>query len=649
MLQGDVMADLRAGSVLQHLRRVFAHASDVEVSDAELLERFVKAADKAAFELLVWRHERMVLGVCRRVLRNYHDAEDAFQATFLVLARKAASIRNQQSVAGWLHCVASRVAHHARSKASRRERPGGHDADLASVPSPGEPGGELRARDLGPVLDEEVNRLPEKYRLPVVLCYLEGKTYEEAARQLGCPKGTLSGRLARARGMLRARLARRGVDLGAGLLAAALCEYAAAAAVPAALVTTTVKAALLVASGRAATVAASPEIAALAEGVVRSMLVHKLKFVSVFLAAFLACAGSGTYLAVLHACMPGQPALPDKRAPEPAATKGKRAEGERVAVIAADEAPRPRPVEARDAKPGPGYLTGRVMGPDGKPIAGARVWCRAHGAKPIAETRTDSDGCYRIGPFAATVGQREDLLIEAGGLARQYVAAPAVFSDQDRNLGDLMLARGQRVRGVLLDVDGKPRAGATVEVFLQRYTLGHSWLEIGEPYRIPTDAQGKFESPPLPIGGGHIVVRVPERVFLQEPLQLRPGKDEKVTLQLRPDKPFVVHVVTEEGQAVAGARLLGFWLHEDLISDAQGRIQLRGLDRAPPVLLRLQAEGYPQQEVIVHQEHTRIVLQKPVYLYGKIVDADTGAPVKLSRIVICQLRRTSEGKLEPFG
>jgi DNA-directed RNA polymerase specialized sigma24 family protein len=144
------------------LRRVLAHASGAKVSDAELLERFVKTADQAAFELLVWRHERMVLGVCRRVLGNPHDAEDAFQATFFVLARKAASIGNRKAVAGWLHRVACRVAHHARSKASLRERPAGHDADLASMPSPREPSGELLARDLGRVLDEEVNRLPEK-------------------------------------------------------------------------------------------------------------------------------------------------------------------------------------------------------------------------------------------------------------------------------------------------------------------------------------------------------------------------------------------------------------------------------------------------------------------------------------------------------
>jgi RNA polymerase sigma factor (sigma-70 family) len=333
VVQEDVMVELRAGSVLHYLRRALAHAPGAEVSDAELLERFVKAADREAFELLVWRHQRMVFEVCRRVLRNHHDAEDAFQATFLVLARKAASIGNRQGVAAWLHRIASRVAQHARSRASRRERPGGQ-AELASIPGRREPGAELLAGDLGPVLDEEVNRLPEKYRVSIVLCYLEGKTYEEAARQLGCPKGTLSGRLARARRLLQARLTRRGIGLGAGLLAAVLCEQAATAAAPAALVAATVQGALLAASGRAAAGATSPGVVALAEGVLRSMLYQKLRCVSMVLAALFACAGLGTYLAALHAGVPAELALPEQRVPEKkSANETKRADAERAALI----------------------------------------------------------------------------------------------------------------------------------------------------------------------------------------------------------------------------------------------------------------------------------------------------------------------------
>jgi hypothetical protein len=356
-----------------------------------------------------------------------------------------------------------------------------------------------------------------------------------------------------------------------------------------------------------------------AEGVIQAMVVAKLKLLLVPLLVVIGL-GAASGAALWRA------------APAPAA-----------------DVPLPKAVELKETTPGPGFLTGHVIGPDGKPIAGARVWCKAYGTKPIAETTTDGNGRYRLGPFPATVRRREDLLVEAPGLPRQYLEAPAVFPDQDRDLGEITLAQGQRVRGQLLDVDGKPKAGATIEVLLHRYTLGHTFAEIGEPYRVSTDAQGKFESPPLPICGGYLVARVPERVIIQEDLKLRPGKDQEVTLQLRPDKPFVVHVVTENGNPIAGARLAGFWLHDNLVSDAQGRIEIRGLDRAPRVLMRMQVEGYPEHEVTVQNENTQVVLKKPVYLSGKAIDADTGEAVKLSRIVICQLRRTSGGKLEPFG
>jgi hypothetical protein len=270
-------------------------------------------------------------------------------------------------------------------------------------------------------------------------------------------------------------------------------------------------------------------------------------------------------------------------------------------------------------------------------------------AKAIADTRTDGTGRYRLGPFRASVSRNEDLLVEAPGLARQYLQAPAVFPDQNRDLGEVTLSRGQRVRGQLLDVDGRPKAGATIEVMLHRHTLGHTMTQIGEPYRIATDKHGRFESPPLPICGGNIVARAPQCVTITEQLNVQPGKDQEVTLRLRPDKPFFVHVATEDDHPIAGARLVRFWLHDNLVSDAHGRIEIRGLDRPPGVLLRLHAKGYPEKEFIVVNETTKVVLKKPVYLCGRAIDADTGAPVKLSHIVICQLRRTSEGKLEPFG
>src|SRR5262249_8833511 len=159
------------------------------------------------------RHGPMVLAVCRRVLGNLHDAEDAFQATFLTLARKAESIRNPDTLAGWLHEVARRTAERARARALTRSR---HEKRTAAAPHPDFLAA-VAWRDLQPILDEEVANLPEKYRVPFVLCYLEGHTYERAARQLRCAPGTISHRLARARDLLRRRLTRRGLALPAGV------------------------------------------------------------------------------------------------------------------------------------------------------------------------------------------------------------------------------------------------------------------------------------------------------------------------------------------------------------------------------------------------------------------------------------------------
>src|SRR5262249_37665794 len=159
---------------------------------AELLERFVADRDETAFELLVWRHERLVLGVCRRLLRDAHDAEDAFQATFLTLVRRAGSIGRGQALASWLYRVPHRIALRARAAGGRRAARETHGADLAAVPGGDDPRGGAERRDLETLLEEEVGRLPEKYRGPVVLCYLEGKTYDEAGRQLGCSRGTVS-------------------------------------------------------------------------------------------------------------------------------------------------------------------------------------------------------------------------------------------------------------------------------------------------------------------------------------------------------------------------------------------------------------------------------------------------------------------------
>jgi len=324
--------------VLQHLHRAGRAADPASLSDAELLGCFIDRRDAAAFEALVRRHGPMVLGVCRRILGNSHDADDAFQATFLVLVKKATAVAPRAQVGNWLYGVAYQTAVRARSLAGWRHARERQVADMPQVEAPPQDLWD----DLQPLLDQELSRLPDKYRVPLVLCDLEGKTRKDAARQLGWPEGTVSGRLSRARAMLADRLRRRGVALSAGVLGVVLGQYAARAAVPASLLHPTVKAATLLAAGKAAAGAASARAVALAEGVVKAMLTARLKIAGIFLVcAALFGIGAGTLLHIAAA---------DAPAPAP-----------------------PRPLYGNyAARPGDQY--GGVAAPGGLPGEGEDVW-----------------------------------------------------------------------------------------------------------------------------------------------------------------------------------------------------------------------------------------------------------------------------------
>ena len=274
------MSDGQPHDVLRQLRSAALLQDGGGMTDGQLLELFLTDRDEAAFEALVRRHGPMVLGVCRRLLRNAEDAEDAFQATFLVLVRKAASIGRPEVLGNWLYGVAHRTALRAQAAAIRRRV---REKQVSAMPEPEAKDDAGAWRDLRPVLDQELSRLPDKYRVPVVLCDLEGRTRRGVAHQLGIPAGTLSGRLTAARGLLAKRLARHGLALSGGALTAALSEGAASAAVPPPLVALTVEAATAVAVGKVAAGVVSARAAALAEGVVRAMLVKKLKIATAVL------------------------------------------------------------------------------------------------------------------------------------------------------------------------------------------------------------------------------------------------------------------------------------------------------------------------------------------------------------------------------
>jgi RNA polymerase sigma factor (sigma-70 family) len=291
------------GRFLWHIRQV--HGAS-QASDAQLLERFASRREEQAFVALVRRHGPLVLGVCRRVLRDDHESEDAFQATFLALARQASSIRRGECLSSWLYGVALRVALRARAELARRRQ---HERKAAQK-------GNGASRETFPlelrlVLDEELGRLPARYRGALVLCYLQGKTHIEAARELGYPPGSMSRHLARARELLRARLVRRGIVLSTALLGVELATLTARAALPSTLVGGTVRACTAFAIYQGASTI-STKVLALADGALKSMFIVHLKMAAVVVIAVCALgAGAGAFLH--HAITPQ--AIADNQAP----------------------------------------------------------------------------------------------------------------------------------------------------------------------------------------------------------------------------------------------------------------------------------------------------------------------------------------------
>jgi RNA polymerase sigma factor (sigma-70 family) len=312
------MATNQLSRVIQSLRSAALPDQRESWSDGQLLETYLSTREEAAFAALVHRHGQMVWGVCRRMLHSHQDVEDAFQATFLVLVRKAASIVPRDRIANWLYGVAHQTACKARATAAKRH---GREKQVSAMP---EPAFEQQALwdDARALLDQELSRLPEKYRAVLVLCDLEGRTRKEASRQLQVPEGTVATRLATARTMLARRLARLGLTLPAGMLATLLSQQPAGAAMPVSVASSTIKAANLFAAGHAA--AASLNAVALAEGVLKSMLLTKLKLTTVTL---LLIAVLSTSAAVFTQKMFGGPApLSAKAGEDPASGQAVLAE-----------------------------------------------------------------------------------------------------------------------------------------------------------------------------------------------------------------------------------------------------------------------------------------------------------------------------------
>jgi RNA polymerase sigma factor (sigma-70 family) len=264
-------------SVIQRLRRAALLREGGELTDGQLLECFIRSRDHAAFEALVQRYGPMVFGVCSRQLHNVHDVEDAYQATFLVLLRKANSIKRPELLGNWLYGVAYRTALAARVVILRRRA---RERQVETLPEPEIVDASEDWRDLRPVLDLELNRLPDKYRVTIILCDVQGRTRREVARQLDIPVGTLSGRLTTARRLLAKRLARRGLTLSGGALLGAISQGMASACPPPPLVAATFEVVAAITAGQVQTAVVTARVNALARGALKAMFVKKLTITS---------------------------------------------------------------------------------------------------------------------------------------------------------------------------------------------------------------------------------------------------------------------------------------------------------------------------------------------------------------------------------
>ena len=340
----------RLNAVLRQLRHYLATERVGGTADGELLRRFTTTHDETAFAALVQRYGPLVLGVCRRVLSREHDAEDAFQATFLILIRRAASLDGRGSLANWLYTVAYHAALKARAGAARRPT---EPVPLDTLPAP-DSTDDLGRRELCAVLDEELQGLPAKYREPLLLCDLQGKTHQEVARVLGRPPGSVSRLLERARSLLRDRLAQRGLALSAGLLIASLTENA-RAVTPSALTHTTLQA---VAAGPV-----SSHVLTLVEGVIRQMFLTRIKIAAALLLT-LGLLGAGAGLLTAQAGPKDRPSSP--------AAEAQPQSGDKATDEARYEAPLPAGALARLGTSRFRHaftLRGLAISPDGKIIA----------------------------------------------------------------------------------------------------------------------------------------------------------------------------------------------------------------------------------------------------------------------------------------
>jgi RNA polymerase sigma factor (sigma-70 family) len=596
------------GNVVRDLEQVFGPGTATGLSEGQLLRRFVSGRDESAFSTLVSRHGAMVLGVCRRVLGTIPDADDAFQATFLVLLRRAKSLQDADLLGPWLYGVAWRVASRARAGNARRRLEEGKAA--TARPEGAEPDWPAERRELRAVLDEEINRLPERYRRPLVLCYVQGLTQEAAARRLRCNAGVLRGRLDRARIRLRGRLAHRGLAPAVGLVLAELVGPSAQASVPATLLTATLAAARrdltvgLVARGLVVSSAAK-----LAGDVLRRQFVGRVALIAVLLA------GSSVAVAALSrlgaAARIGN-STSVVQSPEPTASS-----------------------KAKTIPPADRTIDFRVVDRStGKPLRGVRLTVMVGGTQTLDRT-TDDSGMINID----YPSPRPKMMHVGAGKAgftpmRVWVCHPN-FEEAFPATYTLLLAAAAPISGVVKTEDGRPVVGAKVSpsIFYNSDDPPPGPAEFRLEDGSLTDAEGRWSFPTMPSGydPARLAIQIQHPDF--QPFAVYGGTvteavGPKGTVTLSRGIAITGRVVDREGHPIRGARASAGrkrWGSDIRVVETDGDGRFR-LEHLPPgeTLLTVQAKGHGPAMIKIDgrpgSPPVEMRLGTPRTVQGRVVD-----------------------------
>jgi RNA polymerase sigma factor (sigma-70 family) len=655
-------------SAIREVESLFDGGSLTALSDRQLIERFIAARDRAgeaAFSALVGRHGPMVLGVCRQVVGDDHHAEDAFQAVFLVLARRARSIRQPELLSNWLYGVALRTACKARTRLKRYRG----DEEILAINSARTRAADQPAIDREQIeaLHEEIARLPATSRVPVVLCYFEGLSLAETAARIHCPPGTVHSRLARARDRLRRGLARRGVALSAGALAAASTPRSASASISARVCDSTARTAIAFKTGGAtggATLAS-----ALAEEILGALLIGNLRqFVLTPIVAIAIATGAGLlarWTAIQEGTVKGEKSQRERIMPRTALQDG--AQG-----------------VAATAKAGRMTVTGSVVGPDGKPAAGALVDVVGRLREPwvatkvniesyvlIGQGQTDADGRFRFDAARTASGRffEVDAFAAMPGYGIGYFR---LNLDADEPSAQVVLKPEQVIHGRLVDINGQPAAGVKVSIGQIGRFVGGTFegVNLGDtaplaglrawPRTVETDDRGRF----VLTGIGRntragLIVR--DHRFAQQWLSIdtgdRPGPNE-MTLALQPATTIEGRVVADDtGQPVANATIAISASRDEMGSMYNTRFRADGDGRfvanpSPGSYFRITAAAPEGQHYLVPRTEfawtkgtvkrtVDVRLPRGVVIQGVVTEDKTGRPLAGASVQFVPTRPSS--------